>query len=67
MERIDFKTPIIIFLLCMLGILVTASLSSCSPKIYNKPTRREINKAMRYSTWEYEQPRYDMTPKQFYK
>ena len=37
-----------------LGLLIIALMfSSCCQKIYNAPSRREINKAMRYSSWEH--------------
>jgi hypothetical protein len=66
MEGVNFRTPIILFLLCLLGLIIATSLSSCSTrKIYKKPTRREINRAMRNTPWEYKQPIIDATPKQF--
>lgn len=37
-----------------LGLLIIALMfSSCCQKIYNAPSRREINKAMKYSSWEH--------------
>jgi hypothetical protein len=55
------------FRMLILSALLANLLSSCSPSNYSRPTRKEIDQAMKYSTWEYVQPRYDMTPKQFYK
>jgi hypothetical protein len=38
---------------CSFGFLIGCS----NPRVaYKKPTKREIKKAMSYSTWEYSQP-----------
>jgi PBP1b-binding outer membrane lipoprotein LpoB len=41
-------------------VVIAAALSSCSTvnKIYKKPTIKEINKAMKYSSWEYILPKH---------
>ena len=55
----NIKTPITIILLSILGIILTAMMSSCSssrvPNTHT-PSKREIRKAMRYSTSEYAIP-----------
>jgi len=46
--------------LLTLSAITIIALSSCSTgnKIYKKPTIKEINKAMRYSSWEYILPKH---------
>jgi len=42
-------------------ILVAATVSSCSTSnLAHKPSKREIRRAMSYSTWEYAQPAVSM-------
>jgi hypothetical protein len=42
----------------ILLIIILIFMSSCSKDIYSvkKPTRQEIKKGMKYSTWKYYQP-----------
>jgi len=44
----------ILFAIIFMALL--ASMFSCT--VSQKPSRREINRAMKYSSWEYEMPRY---------
>jgi hypothetical protein len=57
------KTPLTIIALCILGMIVTFMMSSCSstrvPNIHT-PSKREIRQAMRYSTSEYALPKVPM-------
>jgi hypothetical protein len=42
--------------LILIALIITTA--SCSMRsIAHTPTRREINRAMKYSTWQYEMPR----------
>ena len=43
----------IVFAIIFMGLL--SSMFSCTKSCH--PTRREINKAMKYSSWEYEMPK----------
>jgi hypothetical protein len=59
------KTPLTIIALCILGIIITVMMSSCStsrvPNVHT-PSKREIRKAMRYSTSEYALPQVPLPP-----
>jgi hypothetical protein len=55
-----------IALLVILGLALLSSMTSCCSAHYNhshyhhKPTKREIRRAMRYASWQYEQPTLDV-------
>ena len=53
------KTIGFILLTLIFGLVMTSSLLSCSNKIVpniSKPSSRDINKAMYYSSWQYVMP-----------
>lgn len=53
------KTIGFILLTLIFGLVMTSSLLSCSNKIVpniSKPSNRDINKAMYYSSWQYVMP-----------
>lgn len=63
MKKKSFFDSVLNLLLIILALLVLATVS-CSPKYPNihTPTKREINKAMKYSTSEY----YNIRPTKNY-
>jgi hypothetical protein len=51
----------LVLMLIIAVMLIASSLMSCSTRsIAHTPSKREIRKAMSYSTWEYSQPRVSM-------
>jgi len=66
MKKILFSTLdllgfIVVRLLILIGlILLVINLVGCSPKNVpniSRPSKRDINRAMKYSTWKYEMPK----------
>ena len=52
----EIKAGIITILLVTIALLLL-TLVGCSPKICSTPTKKQINKAMSYSSWEYILPK----------
>ena len=51
----------LVLMLIIAVMLIASSLMSCSTRsIAHTPSKREIRKAMSYSTWEYAQPAVSM-------
>lgn len=57
-NKIDTLTLIVIMFLIMALI---NGLMSCSNKICKTPTKKQIKRAMKYSTWEYNMPKHNGT------
>jgi len=58
-EKID--TPTLIVIMFILMGLINGLMSCRCTKIASTPTKREIKKAMKHSTWEYEMPKRSLT------
>jgi hypothetical protein len=54
-EKIDTPTLIVIMFLMM--ALINGLMGCRGTKIASTPTKRQIKKSMRHSTWEYEMPK----------
>jgi hypothetical protein len=60
-STIELMVYLVVRVTILIGsILLVINLVSCSPKNVpniSRPSKREINKAMKYSTWKYKQPK----------
>jgi hypothetical protein len=57
MKKNEIDTPTLIVIMFIMMALINGLMACRGTKIASTPSKREINKAMKHSTWEYKMPK----------